>query len=384
MRIKLLIIALINGMIVSCITPYEPGEIQDSAGVLVIEGSIIEPYGTVFKLSRTRSLNGDEFANITVGNTVAIHILSDRGERVATAEPYFYSPGTYIVNTEIHFEPGALYAAEFLVDGKRYQSSFVRPVQTPPIDDVTWITKNQGYEVEFRLSTHDPQNEVKYYRWAYEENWEYRSHYLSNYRWDPVGQEIIRMSLDDENTYYCWAVAQSYNLLLGSTDKLSESFIKDKPFLNLTNGSTRFDYLYSITVRQYGLSQEAYSYFSMLQSNIDDAGGLFAPQPTEMEGNIRCLDDPKEPVVGYINASTEAIYRVFIEANDVRYMGELPYDCGNPMFFSFSDLQDAYNMGYGLYEETAFGFNCFPVYCLDCRQRGGSKNKPDWWPNDHQ
>jgi hypothetical protein len=375
-------------MIVSCITPYEPGGIHNSAGILVIEGSIIEPYGTVFNLIRTRSLNGEYTGNATVDNAV-IHILSDRGEQVATAEPYADSvsgdlSGTYRVNTEIRFEPGVLYAAEFLVDGKRYQSSFVQPVQTPPIDDVTWITKEQGYEMEFRLSTHDPQNEVKYYRWTYEENWEYRSYELANYRWDPTERNVMRMSLDGENTYYCWGAAQSYSLLLGSTEKLSESFIKDRPFLNLANGSTRFDYLYSITVRQYGLSQEAYQYFSLLQSNIDNAGGLFAPQPTEMEGNIKCLDDPQEPVIGYIHASTESIRRIFIEANEARYMGELPYDCGKPMFFSYSDLQDAYTMGYGLYEETAFGFNCMPAYCLDCRRRGGTKNKPAWWPNDHQ
>jgi len=37
-----------------------------------------------------------------------------------------------------------------------------------------------------------------------------------------------------------------------------------------------------------------------------------------------------------------------------------------------------------LIDELVDVFVCAPIRCVDCTLRGGTKNKPGFWPNDHQ
>lgn len=373
---------------VSCVIPFEPTGVKDTAGILVVEGMILET-GTTIQLSRTVSLNNDSDNSATSLEGVSdarIHVIDDNNQTIAVA--LLQNAGTessvYVVQNPIIFSPGTKYALDIQIGAKHYQSAFVSPIRTPEIDEISW-KQNEDNSLDILVSTHDPANETKYYRWEFDEDWEIRSRYLSEFRYEPNTGEIIGQSLaGSNNRYYCWASDKSKSILLGTSDKLTETMIKDRKILNIPRYSTRFSCLYSILVKQYGIDKTAYTYFENIQKNVEQGGSIFGLQPTELKGNIKCISHTDEPVIGYICATEEVALRVFINMETMR--GNDGRNCDFYDFpFPADELDIAYgNYGLGIAYLVGVVYICAPIICVDCTKLGGSKNKPDFWPNDHQ
>lgn len=361
----------------SCISSFETVGDKDLEGALVVEGVILEE-GTKITLSRTIKLSDELPENYLFDgvSNATIRIIDEAQNVIAVAEAYDW--GKYIVKERFSFVPDMKYALDIQIGTRHYQSVFAAPVNTPEIDEVSWKLNNDN-SIDIMVSTHSFDNETLYCFWNFEENWEIRSRYFGNLRYDPITDALIPQSLIGDNRYYCWSSDYSKSLLLASSEKLKDAEIKNHKIHTLQPGNSRYSYLYSITVRQYRLNREASLYFTNLQKNIDESGSLFAPQPSEMTGNIRCLSDPDELVIGYIFASKATSSRLFIpmvERNLNNF--EEQTICEENQF---SDPRTAYSQGYGI------GGNSYvALRCVDCTQRSGrpTKTKPDFWPNDHQ
>jgi len=371
----------------SCIEPFDPVGVQDTAGILVVEGMILEK-GTTIKLSRTIRLDSTlrKASNSNAVRDARVQVIDESKNVIATAEPQFVNgkinPGVYVVNGEISFNSNKKFALDIHIADRHYQSAFVAPVHTPAIDDITW-KQNEDESIDIMVSTHDPENRTNYFRWAFVEDWEYRAWYFGRFVYIPNTSELVEQSLaGPNNRYYCWDSDISKTILLGSSDKHTESAIRNKKIHNFQSKSTRFSYLYSILVKQYGLDKEAYIYFDNIKKNIELSGSFFAPQPTELRGNIKCLSHPDEYVIGYIVAATEVVSRIYIDMDKIH--GEDVYNCGESENFFIYELYNAYLQGWGICFEFAGMYVCAPIKCVDCLTRGGTKNKPDFWPNDHQ
>ena len=372
---------------VSCIESYEPAGVQDTAGILVVEGMILEK-GTTIKLSRTIRLDStlQRASNYNAVHNALVQVIDETKNVIAIAEQQIVNgkinPGVYAVNGEIIFNPGTKYALDIQVENRNYQSAFVSPVHTPEVDDVTW-KQNDDNSIDIMVSTHDPENKTNYFRWVFKEDWEYRSNYFGRYVYIPNTGEIIEQSMfGPNNRYYCWDSDVSKKILLASSDKHTESIIKNKKIHSFQPNNTRFSYLYSMLVKQYALDKEAYIYYDNLQKNIESGGTIFAPQPTELRGNIKCISHPDEVVIGYIVAAKETEYRIYIDM--LKINGEDLYNCGETESFPIYELYNAYLQGWGICFEMMGMYVCAPIKCVDCLLRGGTKNKPDFWPNDHQ
>ena len=381
MKINYLIICLAGIMFlpVSCISAFEPGGLKNMAGMLVVEGVILEE-GTTITLSRTVKINEKDMTESYLFediNNAIIHIIDEQHNIVAVATQA-YNLGPYIVSGRFSFTQGMKYALEIRIDEKLYRSAFVSPVLTPEIDEVTWQI-NDDNNIDIFVSTHDPENKTNYYRWDFEEDWEIMSPLFWALRYDPDTHVLIPQSLSGDNRYYCWASDHSKSLLIASTVKYTDAVIKNHKIHSFEQGTPRFSYLYSILVKQYGLDKEAYLYFENLQRNLDEGSSIFAPQPSEKAGNIQCVSNPEETVIGNIFAAKATSYRLYIPMNQLglsRFEDQhiCMWDDSNPPSY-----ETAYSWGLGLYGE---GYA--RLACLDCTRRGGTKNKPDFWPNDHQ
>lgn len=386
------LLALILGLSIGCITPYEPEGMEQSNNLLVVEGSIIAPYGTRIKLSRTMPLThvddrlSSYYPDEDNSEKATVTIITDDGQTVATAQPVS-DANLYEVKDSIAFLSGKKYAVHIRLSNKEYQSAFVEPQITPEIDNMSYQYK-ELQQVDIRISTHDDRpNSSKYFRWKYEEDWEIRSQYFGSVHWENDILTDIRLD-SPQNRYYCWKKDKSINFLLGQSTQAQSNRIKDHILITIPRYDSRLSYLYSVLVRQYALDKEAFDYFQNLQKNIDETGSLFAPQPTEMKGNITCLTHSEETVIGYINASTETTYRFYIEAYKMHGM-EDDYYCKEPEAFGEGQLRMAYSRGLAIrnrkYSENGGVFyECLNKRCIDCTTRGGTKNKPNFWPNDHQ
>jgi len=255
-----------------CVLPFEPQIVEDTSGILVVEGMILEK-GTKIKLTQTVRINSDSDGESNTGledvHNARIRVIDNKNNVVAIAEQQFIdgeiNPGIYVVTDEISFAPGMKYALNIQIGEKQYQSSFVSPVDTPEIDEITW-KQNADMSMDIMVSTHDPKNKIEYYRWSFEEDWEIRSWTFSNLRYD-------------------W--------------------------------------------------------------------------------------------------TTETKSRIFI--NMEKIAGEDLYDCGTKYGYRPDQLENMHGAGYGIeYRDTERStYICAPIRCLDCTFRGGTKNKPDFWPNDH-
>ena len=372
----------------SCVEPFELQGIKEKGGDLVVEGMIMET-GTTIKLSRTVGLY-DDASNSSQNNLENVYdanvqVIDDRNNIVAIADPQFIdgkASAVYAVSGEITFTPGTKYALTIQIGEKHYQSAFVSPVRTPEIDEINW-RKNTDGSMDIMVSTHDPENKTKYYCWAFEEDWEIMSEVFGYFRYEQATREVIEQSMfTSNNRYYCWASDKSKSIILGTSDRLTEATIKNKIINNFPTYNTRFSYLYSILVKQYGLDKDAYAYLENLRKNIDSGGNLFSPIITELKGNINCLSNPDEQVIGYIAATNEVKTRIFINMLDIG--GADLYTCGVKLSLVEKQLVDLQTLGYGIETFLAGSYICAPIRCVDCTARGGTKNKPDFWPNDHQ
>ena len=374
---------------VSCIEPFEPVNVQDTAGILVVEGMILEK-GTTIKLSRTIRLDSSlrNTSKYDAIHDAHVYVIDESNNVVAVAEPQIVdnkiNPGVYIVKGDIIFKPGTKFALDIQIVDRHYQSAFVSPVLTPEIDEVSWKI-NDDMSLDIMVSTHDPKGEVRYFRWAFEEDWEIHSFYFGEAIFDTYSKTLTDQDLfGPNNKFYCWDSDVSKSILVGMSEKNTEAIIKNKRIHRIMPYDTRFSYLYSILVRQYGIDKEAYKYFDNLQKNIDPGNIFFAPQPTEIKGNIKCISDPDEPVIGYIVATKEVVSRLFIDMQKSEV--EELHNCEEQYIYGLSDLTAAYLGGLGIsaVDINEGTFVCVNIRCVDCTLRGGTKNKPDFWPNNHQ
>jgi hypothetical protein len=376
--------------------------VQDTSGILVVEGMIMET-GTTIRLARTVRISSDSVVSHSDAediNNARIHVIDDGNNVLAVAEQQFIdgvkNPGMYVVCDEISFTPGTQYALNIQIGNKQYQSGFVSFFKTPAIDEITW-KQNADKSMDIMVSTHDPENEVEYYLWSFEEDWEIRATAFGTHRYESSTDEVIEQSeFTANNRYYCWASNKSKTLIVGTSDRLTETTIKNRKIHSFKQKNSRFSYLYSILVKQYAIDKGAFVYFDNLRKNIELSGSVFAPILSELKGNIVCISNPEEPVIGYICATNEVSARMYIDME--HFEGEDTYDCypeiikrpyGDIIIFTSyqrSELINASAAGLGILDINPITnmYNHLVKRCVDCTLRGGTKNKPDFWPNDHQ
>jgi hypothetical protein len=193
-------------------------------------------------------------------------------------------------------------------DGKIYLSDMVGNTYTPPIDSIGYTVTN-GNQVMIYANAHNPNNNTRYYRWDFSETWEFNAFYNSFYMTN--GAAIVPR--DDAHAFpaRCWNSDASTNIILGSTAKLANDVVYQQPITYIT-GSQKLTVRYSILLKQYGLSQDAFTFWSQIQKNTEQLGSIFDAQPSQINGNIHCTTNAVEPVFGYVTITNVQTKRVYI------------------------------------------------------------------------
>lgn len=361
----------------SCISPYEPQGIDPTEGLLVVEASLMAPYGSTVKLSRTLALDKTKYE--AVNGTVKI--VGDDGTEYPMTQ---MGEGAYGFTQEWAYKENCTYALAIDLGGKQYLSEFVKPMHTPELKALNWEYNEKNNRVDIRVDVDNADPNVAYYRWDYKENWEIIAPSYGTHRFDPNISKVVENSLvTANNRYYCWAKDSTDHFILGTTEKQTTGDLRNKLVHTIAYGDARVGFLYHIEVKQYAITKEAYTYFRNLQNNVEETGSIFAPQPTEMKGNISCVDNPKETVIGFFVATVEQNKGIYINAEEVPEMQKKSYACMESTK-DFKNPLDAYNNGFGIYLlQDGAPTEYMERRCVDCMQRGGSKERPSWWPNNH-
>ncbi len=360
-------------MLLGCISEYEPNTIGQIEGLLVVEGMITNDT-TEIRLSRSVKILDDfgEEESITDAN---VFIECDQG---FTFEPVCVSEeGVYIIKVD-KLEPAYKYRLSINWNDKEYKSEYLSPLDTPAIDSISVESSASEKPVYICVTTHDNEPEPTYYKWSYREIWEFNADLFANAGY--LNDKFYMFERHtSQNTYYCWGRDSSKVMLLATTDKLTENLIYEKKLIEIPRDHDKLKILYYIEVKQNRIRKGAYAYFENMQRNIEQAGSIFSPIPADMRGNIVCVSDPKEWVLGYVDVTNTTIMKRFMP--ELRDLYQASYDCAKNIFTGMAP--DGYT--YYIYSGTPTVPNLYaPIRCVDCTYDGrGTKNKPSWWPTDH-
>jgi hypothetical protein len=283
-------------------------------------------------------------------------------------------------------------------DGKIYQSDFVPVKSSQPIDSVSYQVQNNN-AVQISVSTHDPSNSSQYYRWFYNETWIIHAKYESSLMLQTVPKDTVVYRDPAHQIFRCWLSDVSSDIVLGSTAKLAKDILVNSPVAILPSTSEKFTERYSILVKQYALTTDAYNYYVQLRKNTEQLGSIFDPQPSELTGNIHCISNPAEKVIGYITAGVPAQQRIYINADQLpvgpNWIPNTPYnDCSfdTSLFFNPKTKQNEVEANiYSGFEipiltvgnpgQPPLGYTGSSGECVDCTVRGPSK-PPSFWTNE--
>ncbi len=359
---------------VSCRQAYEPNIKPQQTNYLVVEGFINAQGSTAITLGRTLPLKDTSKLKPETNATVKIEGEDNSVYNVSEKGSGMYISDSFNLNRD------QKYRLHITAGGKDYLSAFVPVKITPLIDSVSWKPDNGG--VHIYANTHDAQNKSIYYKWDYEETWEIHSAYANSLIYEDGF--IYGRPLDEiPKLYYCWGSHISTNINLASSEQLSSDIISEAPLVSILPGSEKISVRYSILVKQTALDRQGYEFYQLMKKNTESIGSVFDALPSENAGNIVCVSNPSERVIGYIITSTVEQKRIFILPSQIP---EAFYrsGCYNLYVANNPDSIAKYFNGAGFrpYQcdgcPFAKGYYSSTPECIDCRDRGSSE-KPSFW-----
>jgi hypothetical protein len=376
-----------------CKKPYLPPVISSNTSYLVVEG-VIDPGqdSTIIRLSHTVQLSSTAGPRPELNATVVVESNTN------TSYPLQETGNGYYVSTGLNLNASNQYHLKITTsDNKVYQSDFVPVKNSLPIDSVGFQIKSNG--VQINVNSHDPSNSTRYYRWDYSETWIIHSNYESflELQTSPVDSIVTRPSKDQ--IYTCWLSDKSSDIVLASTAKLSNDVVSNSPIIFIASTSEKFTERYTILVKQYALTKEAFDYFQELRKNTEQLGGIFDPQPSALTGNVHCITNPSEQVIGYITAGSSAQKRIYINAAGLPVGGQwIPStsysytDCLYDTLYYTNPKTLVHQVAEILYTGDQipltrlqypgaphpYAYTGAAPVCVDCTLRGSNKPPPFW------
>ena len=385
LKLKYFIIVSMSLCTVMCRKPYEPAAIKASNHFLAADGVINTAAYSPSRFILSRSLN--LLDSVTDLPELGAEVLIQSADGASFPLIDTGANGIY-VSAPLTLDPSQKYRLAITTNtGNKYLSDAVTPKTSPPIDSLNWqlaMDANLATEaLHVFVNAHDPTNNTRYYRWEYVETWQNASP-LETFWGLKNGLEYPIFT--NESTHNCWSTGNSTAILLGSSINLSSDVISQALIASFAKDDPKMDIEYSILVKQYPLDLEAYNYWLTVQKNSQSLGGLFDVQPAQINGNIHGVTNPKDPVVGFVSASSIQEQRMFISNKN------LPGWKSNPIFNCPITLigTDPNNALIWNYPDTSYQLYYFvsgppPIMkityknCLDCRYNGGTNIKPPFW-----
>lgn len=299
----------------SCITPFDP-EITNENPKLSVEGTITDlPGPYVVKLSYSTSYtSGNEKSTNSIRDARVFISDSEGTEEELT---FTNNAGTYVTAAEgIRGVAGRSYTlrVEF-PDGRLYESLPERMPFTPEIDSIYAEYRDvagtfvQG-EFDVYLDTSDPVEEKNFYMWKWK-----------HYRKLDYCQQFIR-NFPSPPTWFarnCCGECFGIDSCTGCVNIGSDNFVNGKTIARVPLMSFEYDSRspYYLQAEQHSLSESAYNFWKTASDLVNNAGGVFDKPPVTVKGNLVCLSDPDEQVLGYFGASSVKVKAVYFRRDNI-------------------------------------------------------------------
>ncbi|MCF8367764.1 MAG: DUF4249 domain-containing protein [Bacteroidales bacterium] len=384
MRIKCPYILLVFIVILSsCIDEFNP-QLDQHIQSLVVDGKLTNEPGP-FTVSLSLSSSPGDAVFIPYEGC-SVEVVDNTGNAWTLHEQ---GNGKYsTLEEDLQGIPGRTYSLIITTpDGKKYSSGFEELISPVAIDSVY-------HEVEFRENpgnVHDlagiqfyVDSEIaelgqEYFLWELEATYKYTSDYTI--RWIYNGS--LEWFHNPDSLYFCWTTSRVNKIFTSSTNNLTIPKVEKLP-LHFVNTETRaLSVRYSLLVAQYSINQQAFDFWNNIRKILDDGNSLYTTQPFQIAGNIKNLDDPTEPVYGYFLVAGKNQKRIFVNRPSPVVLPQYYVQCtlSDADFERYGQLSMSDPVTWPVYAiETPGGRRAVPEKgCVDCRERGGTINKPVFW-----
>lgn len=385
----IILLVLAAWTVASCVYDYDP-QIEGEGGYLVVEGNLVvgdySEISTGWSWSLVDTTQDAERWKILASNKM--HVEASNGTRYENLYgTYTPTLGRFDLRNA---DPSLEYRLVIENTKGTYATVWTKPLSPGTIDSLSFRVSDDEERLEILVATHGDSETGSYYRWSVSETWEYNADVYAEYKYDVESGEVVPQPYE-ENLYHCWTGFRRPDILLGSTTDLREDRLIDYELYTVSKHDERISVLYAADVLQMRIPEEAWRYWQMMKRNSSDVGGLFSPEPSELRGNIVCETHPQELVLGYVGVMSVATQRLYIDNSKIHF-----YRSIRPALPDADTLntRDQYKEAYSLFKlptqdvlnleglsEIWLGYAWYPSDCVDCRRRGGTKTKPEGWPN---
>ena len=381
-QIRSVINILVLAIMFACIKPFTPVIEGDAANRLVVSGRISGMEGWhVVNVSLASPVESADYIPVS---GCEVNILDNKGNIFALEES---ESGKYSgwIGQQFLVTGYAYMVSVVTPEGERVESAYDTLMAGAALDTVYYLiedvaTNDPGVYnrvMQFYTDFNGTESDSRFYRWEIKETWEYHSAHPAEFYYNGKFHEIIP---PDFSKMVCWTNLTVKNIYTLSTKNLSQNVFNNFPLHYIDGHTSRLGILYSILVTQQSLSESTYNFFEVVRENSAGFGGLYEKQPFSIKGNLVNLSNPDKDVLGYFYTASESSKRYFYQ--DIEGL-ELDYPNGcseGPLPIS----------GWGGFKKWDY-----PVYyyytvdgnllilsdpCIDCRLRGGTLVKPDFWP----
>ena len=368
---------ILSLLILGCKDKFTADLPSTQKNILVVEGNLA-PAGaaTVISLTRSYNLTGAPQPKPVLQAQLNVEARDNSMNAVLPMT----SPGVY--SAQLNIQACKEYRLRIrTTDNRIYYSEFVVARISPPIDSISW--DRVGDDVRLYANTKDPSNNSRYYQWDFDETWEIRSNYRTEWKFQPPNMVVPRGSSPE--TYACWKYAKSNSILIASSSQLSNDVIHKAPLITIPQGSERISVRYSVLARQKVLSKAGYDYLQVMRRNTETLGSIFDAQPSELRGNIDCVSHPDDQVIGFLTASSITEKRMFLLRQEVPW-GNFRLSCEEVKIANHPDsirVMMPFYIPIYYHENPITGsivaWQAATPMCVDCTLRGGSLTKPSYW-----
>lgn len=364
-------VLMIPIMIFGCITKFIP-ETDEEQNLLVVEGLITDqPETYTIKLSWSIPIGLNSTIRPLKGCTVKVQ--DDLGNSYLFTESAI--SGLYLSDKEtFRGVVGRKYTLQINTNNATsthysYESKQVEMKNVPPIDSLFYekitIKEKTQYSgpqegCQVYLNTYDPLGKCRFYRWDFLETWEFHLPYT-------VTNQV------------CWISNTSTDISIRNTSVLAEDRVSRFPMRYISNETDRLSVRYRINVNQYSMNEDEYTYWEKMLKISQDVGGLYDITPSSVQGNIFCVEDPGEQILGFFSVSSKTSKRIYIDET-FRGLVELYNSCPNDTVYNNELIPGLDSYVWVIVD------NFMPPYkvitttkgCADCTVRG-TTSKPIFW-----
>ncbi|RED25321.1 uncharacterized protein DUF4249 [Flavobacterium cutihirudinis] len=296
----------------SCTEPF-PLITNNYEEALVVDATITnELKNQVIKLTKTSRFEDE---GVTIETGAEVYITDDTGTKYEFEE----NDDKYSSLVEFQAVAGKKYQLHVNTrDGRSFESSPETLTTVNPMESVTAAaeTKDDILGIGIRIKSFDASGKSTYYRFEYEETYKVVAPKWVNTKatLGPDGNLIFSQNTTD--TKICYGGKKSSDLMLANNNDLSEDrinylirFINSQDYITTTR--------YSILVRQYVESLNAYTYYNTLKKMSSSESILSPNQPGLLVGNVKSIKNPGNKVVGYFDVASVSTERIYFNHEDI-------------------------------------------------------------------